>query len=523
MSWKDKLAEWWEGKQSGLEERSESEQRGKVKPTKRTKRENKGTGPQRAKTQTPSGRQSSRQQPATDASTHTALNILAFQDEHRTQLSGNTERSPRQQLIIGLDFGTNFSKVVLGETRIHYTVPMQDRTDGVEKYTVPVRLVVDETGCCRVGDAEQSEQAFDDLKIQFLRGNTSFENQTRMVAYLALILRHCRGWLFTEKSEIYRNTALEWFINIGLPTSSALSSELQQIYHAVTLAAWRLSGRFGEITIEKAEDALTLPEPIEIIERDVDTWAPLVPDAIRAFPEFSAQVSSYVQSPRKSTDLHALIDIGGGTIDVTLFNVVVDQEEEAHRYPILARNVVPLGTRFLIEERLRMLSPDSLVVFSPHEPVPSNEDMISTLGVTFADLAKADQDFKNRVQSAWSEEFRYTKTMRYGESRAWQDGLPVFVSGGGAACEFYQEALVDLFPPKYPWATRMEQLPVPEDLEAPGIDNENFGRLAVAYGLSFDADDIGEIIRPEEIEDLRQVSDVGKRYRDSHSVTKDVT
>ena len=149
--------------------------------------------------------------------------------------------------------------------------------------------------------------------------------------------------------------------------------------------------------------------------------------------------------------------------------------------------------------------------------------MALALGVTIKDLKFADCQFKDSVQNAWAEEFKYTKTVRYPQSRTWTEGLPVFVSGGGSACDFYQQALVDLFPPKYHWMTRQEQLPVPQDLRAAGVDERGFGRLAVAYGLSFDADDIGEITRPENIEDARQTDDVEREARDRNAVTKDMT
>lgn len=516
MSWKDRLEEMWKARQSGQNDTGgmESEISSRDQRTTKTKVARERTNKQPADISTTAINPSQRD---------SGCQHLVFQSEHRVQLPDGSPEGSKVQLIVGVDFGTCHSKVVLGEQRVRYAVPLQEG-NGIDRYTVPVRLVIGKNGVCRVGGAGSDDQIFDDLKIEFLRGNSSHENEVRMVAYLALLFRHSRGWLFKEKADTYRGTEFDWFVNIGLPTDNALSSELEETYRAVALAAWRLSGHDGEITIKKAKVAFELPTQTDIYEKDTNGFAYIHPDAVRAFPEFAAQVSSYVQSPRKSEDLHALIDIGGGTIDVTLFNVVSDKEEDTHRYPILARKVASLGTRFLVEERLSKIKSEKPWYLSPQGPVPDNEEFAKALGTNLDELRQVDTEFGKQVRESWSAEFRYTKTNRYPKSPAWDEGLPVFVSGGGALCEFYQEALSYLFPPQNKaWATRMEQLPLPEDLEVVDVDEASFGRLAVAYGLAFDADVIGEIVRPGNIEDDRAINNVGEQIREEHAVTKEMT
>jgi hypothetical protein len=51
---------------------------------------------------------------------------------------------------------------------------------------------------------------------------------------------------------------------------------------------------------------------------------------------------------------------------------------------------------------------------------------------------------------------------------------------------------------------RFEKLPKPERLMAPYILDDGYDRLMVAYGLSFNALDIGVIIRDSEVEDVRR-------------------
>ena len=49
---------------------------------------------------------------------------------------------------------------------------------------------------------------------------------------------------------------------------------------------------------------------------------------------------------------------------------------------------------------------------------------------------------------------------------------------------------------------RVWTLSKPDNLENPDVDSDTFKRLAVAYGLSFDSFDIGDIEPPSRIPDI---------------------
>jgi hypothetical protein len=46
------------------------------------------------------------------------------------------------------------------------------------------------------------------------------------------------------------------------------------------------------------------------------------------------------------------------------------------------------------------------------------------------------------------------------------------------------------------------KLPKPDQLEANGIREDDYDRVSVAYGLSFDLFDIGEIIKEDDVDDV---------------------
>lgn len=49
---------------------------------------------------------------------------------------------------------------------------------------------------------------------------------------------------------------------------------------------------------------------------------------------------------------------------------------------------------------------------------------------------------------------------------------------------------------------RIKEIPKPDNLEAEELRSHEYHRLAVAYGLSFQFDDIGIIVPPSEIDDV---------------------
>ena len=54
----------------------------------------------------------------------------------------------QQQLVMGLDFGTAFTKLIIGETRTHFAVPFSEFTDGANPYLLKSLFYVAADGTC---------------------------------------------------------------------------------------------------------------------------------------------------------------------------------------------------------------------------------------------------------------------------------------------------------------------------------------------------------------------------------------
>ena len=422
-------------------------------------------------------------------------------------LSSKSRRRPIQ-LVIGLDFGTSFSKVIVGESRVRFAVPFEGYAVGENALLLPSALrVLPGMNECILNIKEQNGKLYDNLKMPLIERNFSEEVQLRAAAFLALVFRHTRQWLFDAHGSIYKDREIEWFVNVGLPTDSYDDEKLTSVYLRIVRSAWRTSVMPGDVTFQTALDSLTRDDaPGKRVRADI--VGTLLPnDRISAFPEFAAQLAGYVRSPRRRDGLHVTVDVGGGTLDVTVFNVHQSDGEDV--FPIFARKVAPLGVRYLSMTRSQRLQDLVSEALSPFDNLPSDADFRRRFQITKDELSKADQPFRRSVEVAVAEPLSYTKRQRYPCAPQWRLGssrygeaLPGFFCGGGALSDFYAELLHKFEKRRPPLRLRSLPLPIPDDLEVPGMTPRGYARLAVAYGLSFDPYDIGLIRRMDEVEDV---------------------
>ena len=411
------------------------------------------------------------------------------------------------QLVIGLDFGTSFSKVVVGESRVRYAVPFDDYAIGGKAFLLPSALcVLHDTGECHLGTDRSGGTMFDDLKMPLIERDFSDEVKARAAAYLALVLRHTRNWLSEAHRSTYKGRKIEWFVNVGLPTNSFDDEQLISAYLAIARTAWRVSVLPCDVTLQKALALLKQEanHPGKLLQEVAPQDLPY--DRIHAFPEFSAQLSGYVRSPRRRDGLHVTVDVGGGTLDVTVFNIHESNGEDS--YPIFACQVHRLGVRYLTAARLQALNKTADKASSPFDDLPPNDGFRERFEITKGQLESADQPFKRSVAGAIAGALRYTRQHRYPTAPQWHrpssnygEPLPGFFCGGGALADFYADLLRGFEGQEPPFRLRASRLPVPDDLQISGNTPKDYARIAVAYGLSFDPFDIGQIRRMSEIDD----------------------
>lgn len=392
------------------------------------------------------------------------------------------------QVIIGLDFGTAFTKVVIRTRRRAYAVPFTRFIgEGDNPYLLPGRLTVLADGTLRLG-VGHSGQVHEQLKQLILDGKND-EAFICCAAFLTLVFRESRRWFLDEHESAYGQYDFDWHINVGLPTEHYHNAGLVALYRQVVMAAWAATTcdvppRWAWFANSRHEDHDTLHE-----------------DYIGFFPEFVAQITGYVRSPMRRNDLHLLMDVGAGTLDVAIFNVHHDQEEGVDRFPIFAKAVEYFGVHYLHQRRA---DGAGVAVDCPNRRFKeglSRAQWAARFGVSEDVLRKTDGQLQEDVFEQVKGVTRAARK-KYPGSRKWMEGVCFLLCGGGQNVEQYSSLARDMVLKGQPCAFTPLTLPKPENLEAPMADDACYDRLSVAYGLSYDSFNIGEIMLEEHTGDV---------------------
>lgn len=404
---------------------------------------------------------------------------------------------------MGLDFGTAFTKVIVGDNTTHYAIPFDTVAEGLNPYLLPCVLSVDDEGYYRAGDIENPSEQFSNLKMQLLDGEADHECLTKIATFLAVVIEHTRNWLLTNHSSQFIDRLPDWNINVGLPTDTFHDETLKDFYHKAVALAWNISLSDELVTLELAERIFQDPECTERLPDCLgnELEYPLHPDKIGLFPEFAAQITGYVSSPMRQPDLHALVDIGAGTIDITIFNVTENTSEGTQLYPIFTKGVLNLGVAYLFRNRVESSGYTGEWILDETADAPDNIETAEQLGVDISTLESFDVVIGKEIRKEFVGQLRHTKNKRYRNSPKWKSGVPLFLCGGGARLDFYRDLFDEIEESILQYPIRQVRLPMPEQLIASGLNDNDVDRLSVAYGLSFGALDIGQIRPEDEVDD----------------------
>lgn len=422
-------------------------------------------------------------------------------------------------VVVGLDFGTSASKVVI---QVHgvpgtpaYAVDFREMAHASMPYLLPTQLWISEDGLC-VLSPQNGARRITDLKLELFSTEKELQSnhgptrqglspEVTAVAYLALLLRYARTWLLEEKRAVIGHLRrLNWGMNLGIPSPHARKDEKNCRFERVGKAAWMLSVLEAEITLDKAREELQhLTEVPEYWDTDEDACD------LQVVPEIAAGAIGYALSENHREGLHLMVDVGASTIDVCSF--LLYEKEQNRQYGLLTAGVRQYGTIRLHQERIRAIrsaySEKAQELRDNHDPLaPIAKDLDAYLlsrEQLEAAVCRAENELKELCQKVIRRVIIDLRTIRDPMSSAWKSRLPILFIGGGSQSPFFR-ALVEemdtwLRARRYSEGARFPPVEVPATI---GKNPEERHRVAVAWGLSHQEFNIGEIIPFEEIEDI---------------------
>ncbi|WLI87839.1 hypothetical protein Q4S45_13945 [Massilia sp. R2A-15] len=395
-------------------------------------------------------------------------------------------------IVIGLDFGTSYTKAAVGFMDKIYPVTWEGVSLAVPSFLLASEYTVGPLGDAMFGQhpACRLDEFATDLKLPFLQPGASAPSIARAAVFLGMVLGYIRAWVFRYHSKKLSGATIRWQLNLGAPCNGMESERIVKAYERLADMAWVLSmhpdGRKFITAESHASASLPGPPCADLIARTI-------------CPEFVAQMAGYMASPQRVRGLHALIDVGGGTVDIVTFNVHAIEDEDT--FPFLVPEVRPLGTHALSHNRLTDIEePATAADYDELDPVPEAEEFAARAGIGIGHVRERDALFSQSVSKSVRSVFATTKARRYRLSDAWAGGVRTFFTGGGSSVGLYQDAIARAHLPGT-GGLLIRPLPLHPRLDGLPLDSGQYQRVSVACGLAQDSFTLARIIAANEVED----------------------
>ena len=415
--------------------------------------------------------------------------------------------------VLGLDFGTAFTKCIARSLRNESTSwPVEFMLNGRPRYFIDSVLRV--RGSIKKTPFETSMD--DDKTIHFLKmrllgktstsadfwsdGSTRDEAIADAAYFLSHVIAHARDYMSMLSRKIGKifdgSSDSELYVNMCMPVA-VQDEPTQEIFLKVLHVAYTVNQRRSE--------SQPLPTYVEVLSCLGDP-ANFV-DAgsfCSCYPETSANLQSFLKSPARQDGYYALVDVGGGTVDVTLLEYNSRKNTPLWYYH---SEVICEGSSQM-EMRLKSIFPrfpmHKLRHFKEGKSLPDNvaaEDLRASLDKVIKEI----YDRVGRAMGCCIEES--FKRFGYSDIRRQKDQIRemrFFFCGNGMCPNPYEHA-VRFFHRAWDWNPDPDSVPfqAPRDLQInPVIDGDGgpvFQRFTVAYGLSFMQENLSDCIYPKQI------------------------
>lgn len=396
------------------------------------------------------------------------------------------------ELCIGLDFGTSSVKAVVTDkvTNVSYAVPFRE-AEGLASYLLPCSL-------------ERDGVVVRDLKLALLEDIHSDERMADVVAFLAVVIRHIRGWLFAVHGTTYARSNIIWKLCLGLPVASMKERAVVDAYRRLGFAAWIAAGCDAEALSEDVVRScldrvggMNLDSDAAIDEAEVE---------LALAPEVAAQIHGFVSSGAydpQGQNTYLMVDVGAGTVDASVFRI--ERQGGRDRFIAYSATVERNGVMCLHRARMHWWADalrarkasrkelqdwveQSCLLTDTELPLPDQlTGYFTGVSVTFQDRS---HDPDQRFYSAIHLQVGNKTYARLKLENILPDGqlkdMPMILCGGGRRLKFYSRLEESMAASSgYSWfSTRPFRMKLPEHLLAPGVKQTDYDRLSVAYGLS---------------------------------------
>jgi len=400
-----------------------------------------------------------------------------------------TSDTDKKELIIGLDFGAAFTKVIIGDNRVRYAVPFAVSTESSNQYLLPSILHINEDKSCSLLSAIDSNSDTTSLKLPLLDKSYTDDDLLRISAFLALVFRSAKTWLLDRYNKRYGRYQIDWSVNAGLPVADTENHKLINLYEQMLHTAWIISVLPGPVTLNRVKQYKNLDKTAFDAFPAVYQSRIIAKNRIVALPGVAAQVYGCAHSHTDSKGLHLMIDVGAGTFNIATFDCGNSYNTEKVYCSLYSSAAEPIGVCYLLKRRYEnlQLADDEINLF---KDIPDTHAFSQAHGLTDKEIQFADTLYSGDVAKQINKVLDETREQYCPDSIFWEIGVPTVFCGGGAHLEILETIQHSFENKPAPHKIQAIGFGVPDDLMVENLPDQSFDRLSVAYGLSFSSDKI---------------------------------
>lgn len=432
------------------------------------------------------------------------------QDEMRTE---RARRNIPIILVIGLDFGTAYTKCMVRDLNYRRAKPLAFKLDDGKTFFLPSEVEwrsgrLNHPLDAPFGDGAHSLTYLKMALTAAVRGERSdaldvvmraispsdSHQQIRqiralVVFYLFGVLRAVHHLITEQWKDFGQHRANTIFYNMAVPVAHARHRSVESVFRECLSTAVILARR--EKSIPRSHSAMvTLVDQncgIEVPECDL-------------LPEVTANVQSYVKSRGGRHGLYLFADVGAGTVDFSVFIYFICGGDRALTYPYAA--VEHLGSSQL---ELRTIQ---RVQVALTQQLRLMKEGATREALWQMDLAKELKQTGDQLRLDLADATERAIAITRPKLRRWQfQQMQILYGGGGCTADPYELGIAAGFKARWGLTPISQPLPVPNDVDWPaGQGAALFKRFSVAYGLSFLPTDAPIQRFPDEIGKLSPTS-----------------
>ena len=413
---------------------------------------------------------------------------------------------------IGFDFGTSYSKcvcrdVVTGKAWVHIPV----RSDVQEQpFLIPsvikqkdgILSVVDnpayhypENGLYHLKQAmvKTAMKQWDDPVLTAYKESIGTTEPYRIrdfvkssaVFYLARSLGEVRAQI-QKRMKDFGNLPEDYMaVNLAVPVADAEQPEINAFYNQVLAEAWHLADELADCDSISMQDLGLLREKYSVNEDRYTVEACFI------YPEVSANVQGFVRSRVSSPGIYLFSDTGASTVDQSVF--IFGRRNNMDHLTYLAGRVLPFGSS-QIERRAAeccgRIDNSSLETWRKKKERGEISPELSRAREWIVKLLSWDTD----------------KTLAFAKGKLYVvdqlNNIRLIFGGGGHSDYPYRTAVMTPFSGQLFRKTIQPDvvgLPLPRDLELNEHQSRWMKRLSVAYGLSFEKNELVSFTYPRDV------------------------